>query len=60
MGSETEGSYKFQRCYLFLDKGHQHYKSEKVRKYFDEHKNEVVVPVWLPTASPEFMVLIKE
>ena len=48
--------YKFQRCYLFLDKAHQHYKSKKVRKYFDEHKNEII-PVWLPTASPEFMVL---
>ena len=45
-----------ERCYLFLDKVHQHYKSKKVRKYFDELKNEII-PVWLPTASPEFMVL---
>ena len=48
--------YKFPRCYLFLDKASPHYKSEKVRKYFDEHKYSLI-PVWLPTASPEFMVL---
>jgi hypothetical protein len=28
--------------------------SEEVR-YFDEHKHSII-PVWLPTASPEFMV----
>jgi hypothetical protein len=33
-----------------------HYKSEKVTKYFDEHKHSII-PVWLPTVSPEFMVL---
>jgi len=48
--------YKFPKCYLVLDKAYPHYKSEKVRKYFDEHKNSLI-PVWLPTASPEFMVL---
>jgi DDE superfamily endonuclease len=48
--------YKFPRCYLFLDKASPHYKSEKVRRYFDEHKHSLI-PVWLPTASPEFMVL---
>ena len=48
--------YKFPKCYLLLDKAYPHYKSEKVRKYFDEHKNSLI-PVWLPTASPEFMVL---
>jgi len=47
---------KFPKCYLFLDKARQHYKSEKVMKYFEEHK-ESLIPVWLPTASPEFMVL---
>ena len=29
--------YKFPKCYLFLDKAPQHYKSKKVRKYFDEY-----------------------
>ena len=48
--------YKFPRCYLFLDKAPQHYRSSKVRKYFEEHKG-TLIPVYLPTASPEFMVL---
>lgn len=48
--------FKFPRCYLFLDKAPQHYKSNKVRQYFEQHRNDLV-PVWLPTASPEFMVL---
>ena len=48
--------YKFPKCYLLLDKAYPHYRSEKIRKYFDEHKNSLI-PVWLPTASPEFMIL---
>jgi transposase len=48
--------YKFPKCYLFLDKAPQHHKSRKVRKYFEEHKD-TLIPVYLPTASPEFMVL---
>ena len=48
--------YKFPRCYLFLDKAPQHYKSRKVRGYFEEHKDSLI-PVYLPTASPEYMVL---
>jgi len=48
--------HKFPKCYLFLDKAPQHYKSHKVRTYFEEHKN-WLIPVYLPTASPEFMVL---
>lgn len=48
--------HKFPRCYLFLDKAVQHFKSLKIRKYFEEHKNNLI-PIWLPTASPEFMVL---
>jgi hypothetical protein len=48
--------HKFPKCYLFLDKAPQHYKSRKVRTYFEEHKDNLI-PVWLPTASPEFMVL---
>lgn len=48
--------YKFPKCYLFLDKAPQHYKSYKVRQYLEKHKLSMI-PVWLPTASPEFMVL---
>jgi len=47
---------KFPKCYLFLDKAPQHYRSSKVRKYFEEHRD-TLIPVYLPTASPEFMVL---
>jgi len=48
--------YKFKRFYLFLDKAGQHYRSEKVHAYFDSHKGSLI-PIWLPTASPEFMPL---
>ena len=47
---------KFPKCYLFLDKAKQHYRSKKVLEYFDKHRNSLI-PVYLPTASPEFMVL---
>jgi transposase len=47
---------KFPKCYLFMDKASPHYKSKKVRKYFDNHKD-TLIPVYLPTASPEFMVM---
>lgn len=47
---------KFSKCYLFLDKAKQHYKSKKVLEYLDKHKKDLI-PVYLPTASPEFMVL---
>ncbi len=42
--------------YLFMDKSSQHYKSKKVTTYFEEKKN-ALIPVYLPTASPEFMVM---
>jgi DDE superfamily endonuclease len=48
--------YKFPKCYLFLDKAAPHYKSQKVKQYFNKHKDSMI-PIWLPTASPEFMVL---
>ena len=48
--------HKFPKCYLFLDKAPQHHKSHKVRTYFEEHKDSII-PVYLPTASPEFMIL---
>ena len=48
---------KFPKCYLFLDKAKQHYRSKK-SEYFDLHKNDLI-PIYLPTASPEFMGLEK-
>jgi len=48
--------HKFTRCYLFLDKAPQHHRSCKIRRYFEEHKG-TLIPVYLPTASPEFMIL---
>ncbi len=50
---------KFPRCYLFLDKASPHYKSMKVKEYFDKHKD-TLIPLYLPTASPEFMVMEEE
>ena len=29
---------KFPKCYLFLDKAKQHYKSKKILEYFDKYK----------------------
>ena len=48
--------HKFPRCYLFLDRASPHYRSRKVKEYFDRHKD-TLIPVYLPTASPEFMVM---
>jgi DDE superfamily endonuclease len=48
--------YKFPKYYFFLDKAPQHYRSQKAEQYFEKH-NDILIPVWLPTASPEFMVL---
>ena len=47
---------KFPKCYLFMDKASPHHKSRKVLKYFEENKD-TLIPVHLPTASPEFMVM---
>ena len=47
---------RFPNCYLFMDKASPHFKSKKVRKYFEENKD-TLVPVYLPTASPEFMMM---
>jgi hypothetical protein len=48
---------KFPKCYLFMEKASQHYKSKKVIKYFEDNKD-ILIPVYLPTtASPEFMVM---
>ena len=48
---------KFPKCYLFLDKAKQHYKSRKYIQYFADNKDSLIPAVYLPTASPEFMVL---
>ncbi len=47
---------KFPRCYLFLDKASPHYKSRKVKEYFEQNQ-ETLIPMYLPTASPEFMIV---
>ncbi|MDR4512723.1 MAG: transposase [Nitrososphaeraceae archaeon] len=47
---------KFPICYLFLDKAKQYYKSKNVLEYFDKHEQDLIT-VYLPTVSPEFMVL---
>ena len=47
---------RFPKCYLFMDKASPHYKSRKVKDYLEQNKG-VLIPVYLPTASPEFMVM---
>ena len=39
-----------------MDKTSPHYKSKKVLKYFEENKD-TLTPLYLPTASPEFMMM---
>jgi len=39
-----------------MDKASPHYKSKKVQKYFEENID-TLIPVYLPTASPEFMIM---
>jgi O6-methylguanine-DNA--protein-cysteine methyltransferase len=51
---------KFPKCYLFMDKASPHYKSKKVQKYFEDNKDNTLIPVFLIAASPEFMVMEKE
>ena len=33
---------RFPKCYLFMDKASPHYKSKKVRKYFEENKDTLI------------------
>jgi transposase len=47
---------KFPRCYLFMDKASPHYRSRRVKDYLDQNKD-TLIPIYLPTASPEFMML---
>ncbi len=49
---------KFPKYYLFMDKASPYYKSKKVQKYFEENKD-TLIPVYLPTASPESLWLWK-
>ena len=39
-----------------MDKASPHYKSKKVLKYLEENKD-TLIPVYLPTASPEFIIM---
>ena len=39
-----------------MDKASPHYRSRKVKDYIEE-KKDTLIPVYLPTASPEFMIL---
>jgi transposase len=39
-----------------MDKASPHYKSKKVTEYLEENKD-TLIPIYLPTASPEFMML---
>jgi hypothetical protein len=41
---------------MFMDKASPYYRSKKVRTYFERNKD-TIIPVYLPTASPEFMVM---
>ncbi|MBA3977712.1 MAG: transposase [Nitrosopumilus sp.] len=47
---------KFPKCYLFMDKASPHYRSRKIKDYLEQNKD-ALIPVYLPTASPEFMML---
>jgi len=49
---------KFSKCYLFLDKSSLHHKSKKVLKYFEENKD-TLIPIYFPTASPDFIMMEK-
>lgn len=47
---------KFPKCYLFMDKASPHFKSKNVKAYFEQNKD-TLIPIYLPTATPEFMVM---
>ncbi len=38
---------QFPKCYLFIDKASPHYKSKKVRAYFDNHKDTLILYIFL-------------
>ncbi len=39
-----------------MDKASPHYRSRKVKDYLEQNKD-TLIPEYLPTASPEFMML---
>ncbi len=39
-----------------MDKASPHYRSKKVKDYLEQNKD-TLIPIYLPTASPEFMIL---
>ncbi|MDN5847005.1 MAG: transposase, partial [Candidatus Nitrosocosmicus sp.] len=47
---------RFQKCYLFMGKASPHYESKRVKDYLEENKD-TLISVYLPTASPESMIL---
>ena len=47
---------KFPKCFLFMDKASPHYESKRVKDYLEEN-HDTLIPIYLPTASPEFMIL---
>ena len=47
---------RFPKCYIFMDKASPHYSSRKVTDYIEQNKD-TIIPVYLPTATPEFMIL---
>ena len=53
--TETAFTYSYS-CQFIPSLQSPHYQSKKVRKYFEENKD-TLMPVYLPTASPEFMVM---
>ena len=44
------------RCYLFMNKASPHYRSRKVTDSF-EHNKDTLIPLYLPTTTPDFMVM---
>ncbi len=47
---------KFPKCYLFMDKASPQYKSKRVKEYLEQNRD-ALISVYIPTASPEFMML---
>jgi hypothetical protein len=47
---------RFPKCYIFMDKASPHYRSRKVTDYIEQNKD-TIITVYLPTASPEFMIM---
>jgi hypothetical protein len=48
--------HKFPKCYLFMNKVLPHYKSKKVKAYFENNKD-TLISIYLQTVSPEFMII---